>query len=159
MKKTSIAVAVAALISTGLSNILWADSMSTNKESNIMKHESQTDSERQMINQSTGMPNTMAIELKDYKGKEVITSKGDSVGKIDKLVTSRLDNSVYAVVGVGGFLGLGEKDATIPINQLQSRGDKWILSSGVTKDSLKKGMKYEESEFSAFEPTEQIPVN
>ncbi len=152
MKKTSIAVAVAALISVGLSTTLWADSMSTNKDTNSMTHESQPNSDRQTINRSIGMPNTVAIELRDYKGKDVITSKGDTVGTIDKLVTYHLDSTVYAVVGVGGFLGMGEKDAAIPINQLRSQGDKWVLSSGVTKNSLKKGMKYEKSEFSAFEP-------
>ena len=159
MKKTSIAVAVAALLSVGLSTSLWADSMSTNKDTNAMTPVSQANSESQMISQSTGMPDTAAIELKDYKGKEVITSKGDSVGTIDKLVTYHLDNTVYAVVGVGGFLGMGEKDAAIPINQLRSQGDKWVLSSRVTKDSLKKGMKYEKSEFSAFEPTIQPSGN
>jgi sporulation protein YlmC with PRC-barrel domain len=128
--------------------------MSINKNTNAKTSESQTNSENQVISQSTGMPDTAAIELKNYKGKEVITSKGDSIGTIDKLVTYHLDNAAYAVVSVGGFLGMREKNAAIPINQLRSQGDKWVLSSRVTKDSLKRGMKYDKSEFTAFEPTE-----
>ncbi len=159
MKNASIAVAVSALLSVGLITSLWADSMSTNKDTNAMTPESQTNSERQMINQSPGMLNTAAINPMDYKGKEVITFRGDSVGKIGNLVTYNIDHTVYVIVGVGGFLGLGEKEAAIPVTLLQSQGDKWALSSGVTKDSLTKEMKYEKSEFSAFEPTIQPSGN
>jgi sporulation protein YlmC with PRC-barrel domain len=157
MRKSSIAVAVAALLSVGLSTPLWADSMSTDKDikTDRMMPDTATHPNNQAMENSASTPNTAAIELKDYKGKEVITSTGDSVGKIGDLVTNNLDHTVYAIVGVGGFLGLGEKEAAIPVTQLQSQGDKWVLSSGVTKDSLKKQRKYEESEFSAFEPTDQ----
>ena len=146
MNKTSATLAVAALLSIGLSTSVWADNMSTNNEpagtSNTM-------------GQSAPMSPTAAINPDDYTGKEIITAKGDSVGKIDKLVTSNSDHTVYAVVGVGGFLGLGEKDAAIPINKLQLQGNKWQLAAGITKDSLKQGMKYEKSEFSAFEVADQ----
>ena len=139
MNKTSIAVAVAAFLSVGVSTTLWADSMSKSNDSNMM-------------NQATRMSNTAVIEPMAYQGKEVITSNGDSVGTIDKLVTSNRDHSVFAVVGVGGFLGIAEKDVAIPIYQLQSQGDKWLLSSSITEDSLKEGMTYAKSEFSAYEP-------
>ncbi len=85
---------------------------------------------------------------------DVIASNGDSVGEIDNLVTYHNDNTaVYAVVDVGGFLDFDDEKAAIPINQHRAQGDKWVLSSGITKDSLKNEMKYEESEFSAFEST------
>ena len=144
MNKTYAAIAAAALLSIGLGTSAWADNMSADPaaDSNTM-------------GQSAPMANTAAINPGDYTGKEIVTAKGDSVGKIDKLVTSNSDHAVYAVVGVGGFLGIGEKDAAIPINKLQLQGNKWQLASGITKDSLKQGMKYEKSEFSAFEATDQ----
>ena len=147
MNKTPVAVAVAALLTAGLSTTLWADS-TTNSDTNMTAPEGQTN------------PNSQtAISLKNYNGKEVITSTGDSVGTIDKLVTSNSDHAVYAVVGVGGFLGIGQRNAAIPVTQLHSQGDKWVLSSGVTEDTLKKGMKYQESDFSAFEPIDQPSGN
>ena len=148
MNKTPVAVAVAALLTAGLSTTLWADSTSTNGDTNMTAPEGQTN------------PNIQtSISLNNYNGKEVITSTGDSVGTIDKLVTSNSDHAVYAVVGVGGFLGIGQRDAAIPLNQLHSQGDKWVLSSDVTVDTLKKGMKYEKSDFSAFEPIDQPSGN
>ncbi len=148
MNKTPVAVAVAALLSVGLSTTLWADSTSMNSDSNSTASDMQNNPNSQM-----------AIDQENYNGKEVITSTGDSVGTIDKLVTSNSDHEVYAVVGVGGFLGIGQKDAVIPVNQLHSQGDKWQLSSDVTADTLKKGKKYEESDFSAFEPIDQPSGN
>lgn len=148
MNKTTVAVAVAALLSTGLSTTLWAGSTSTSSNTNMAAPEGQTNANIQM-----------AIALNNYNGKEVVTPTGDSVGTIDKLVTSNNDNAVYAVVGVGGFLGMGQTYAAIPVTHLHSQGDKWVLSSEITVDTLKNGMRYQKSEFSAFETIDQPPGN
>ena len=136
MRKTSLAVTIAALLSAGINTNLWAESPSV--DSNTTR-------------QSSTMPNTADILPINYLKKEIITAKGDSVGKIDKLVISNVDHTVHAVLDVGGFLGIGAKDVAIPVNQLRVKGDKLVLSSGVTEDSLKQEKKYEKAEFSAFE--------
>jgi ribosomal 30S subunit maturation factor RimM len=52
-------------------------------------------------------------------GQTVYNVSGDSIGKISDLVmTKNLDN-ILAIIGVGGFLGLGEKDVAIPISQIK----------------------------------------
>jgi len=58
-------------------------------------------------------------------------------GKIDALI-----------VGVGGFLGAGEKDVAVPFNAVQVKSkdnNKWYLVMNSTKDALKsaKGFKYD----------------
>jgi hypothetical protein len=53
----------------------------------------------------------------------------------------------YAVIGVGGFLGLGEKDVVIPANELQVTGDRVQLSSNITEDQLKQMPKYDKSQY------------
>jgi hypothetical protein len=148
MNKTStaVAVAVAALLSIGLSSSLWADDMSMNDE---------PAADSSTMDQPASMPNTSDINPGDYMEREVYTADGESIGKVDKLVTNNSDHTVYAVVGVGGFLGIGEKDVAIPIDKLQLQSNKLQLASGITKDSLKQQMKYEESEFSAFEAPDE----
>ncbi len=47
----------------------------------------------------------------------------------------------------------------IPLDQLQPQEDKLVLSAGITEDALKSGMMYQESEFSAFETTQQAPAD
>ena len=52
------------------------------------------------------------------------------------------------IVGVGGFLGMGEKDVVVPFNAVQATtkdNNKWYLVMNSTKDALKnaKGFKYD----------------
>jgi PRC-barrel domain len=54
------------------------------------------------------------------------------------------------IIGVGGFLGAGEKDVAVPFNAVQftnKNNNKWYLVMNTTKDALKdaKGFKYDRS--------------
>jgi PRC-barrel domain len=56
-----------------------------------------------------------------------------------------------ALIGVGGFLGMGEKDVAVPFNAVQvtnKNNNKWYLVMNSNKDALKdaKGFKYDRSE-------------
>lgn len=69
-------------------------------------------------------------------GKNVYNDQNQKVGKIDDIVVAP-DNSIsVAVVGAGGFLGMGKHDVAIPMSQLQSQNDRFVLP-GATKDALK----------------------
>jgi hypothetical protein len=48
----------------------------------------------------------------------------------------------YAIIGVGGFLGIDRHDVAIPAGQLKIQGGKLILP-GATKDTLKALPKFE----------------
>ena len=83
------------------------------------------------------------IELKDVingvsakrhvLGKDVYSDKNEVVGRAEDLILSRDRAVSYVVLGVGGFLGIGEHDVVIPVNQIKLTGDKLILT-GATKD-------------------------
>jgi hypothetical protein len=53
------------------------------------------------------------------------------------------------MIGVGGFLGMGEKDVALPFSAVKSekKNNKWYLTVNETKDSLKSaaGYKYDSS--------------
>lgn len=172
MKKSPIAIALAAALSLGASAPVLAE-MSQNQQDTAPSAQQQggsaggtmqMDTNTQMQHDTDRMDSssqartegsistTTAYNPKDYDGKDVVNAKGDKVGEVEKLVINTGDQQVYAVVGVGGFLGIGEKDVAIPLEQLQPQGKNLALSSGVTEDELKSSMKYNESEFSAFEP-------
>jgi hypothetical protein len=56
--------------------------------------------------------------------------------------------SLAFIVGVGGFLGMGEKDVAVPFSAVQvtnKNTNKWHLVMHSTKDALKnaKGFKYD----------------
>jgi hypothetical protein len=48
----------------------------------------------------------------------------------------------YAIIGVGGFLGIDRHDVAIPAGQLKIQGGKLMLP-GATKDALKALPKFE----------------
>lgn len=69
-------------------------------------------------------------------GTEVYNEKNEKVGDIDDVILANNGKAIYFVVGVGGFIGMGEHDVAIPFDKLTKTGDKLILG-GYTKDQLK----------------------
>ena len=71
------------------------------------------------------------------------------IGKIDDVLIDKSGKITALIVGVGGFLGMGEKDVALPFSAVKGemKNDKWYLTSDETKDSLKSaaGYKYNSS--------------
>ncbi|MFL6673188.1 MAG: PRC-barrel domain-containing protein [Massilia sp.] len=78
---------------------------------------------------------------RDLMGKTVLNDRKERIGKIDDLIITPSDNpngpfASFAIVGVGGFLGVGTKDVAIPAEQFKMQGNDLMLP-GATKDALK----------------------
>src|SRR5260370_40609780 len=73
---------------------------------------------------------------KQILGKKVFNDSGETVGKIDDIIVSPDKAVSYAIIGAGGFLGVGRHDVAIPVNQLKENDGKFILA-GATKDAIK----------------------
>ncbi len=69
-------------------------------------------------------------------GSTVVNEANENVGTIDDLIVTPTDKVPFAVLSVGGFLGMGSKYVVVPFNSLQVK-DKKMLLPGATKDSLK----------------------
>jgi sporulation protein YlmC with PRC-barrel domain len=52
-------------------------------------------------------------------GTRVVSSNNESIGDINDVIVDRNGQAIAAVVGVGGFLGIGEKDVAVPFNSLE----------------------------------------
>ena len=73
---------------------------------------------------------------KQILGQAVYNQTGDKVGAIDDLVVAP-DNSVsFAIIGVGGFVGVRKHRVAIPVELLLNRDGGFILL-GATKEALK----------------------
>ena len=68
---------------------------------------------------------TSAISLlaSQFMGQTVWSASNENVGEINDLVLNKDLDTIVAVVGVGGFLGIGEKDVAIPIDQITASKD------------------------------------
>jgi len=69
-------------------------------------------------------------------GATVKNSANETIGKIDDLLVGRSDKVLYAVLSVGGFLGIGSKLVAVPYTSLQIAKSDLVLPSG-SKDQLK----------------------
>ncbi len=58
------------------------------------------------------------ISANDYIGNAVYTSADESIGSVTNLIMEENGGIVAAVVGVGGFLGLGAKDVAVPMDKI-----------------------------------------
>ncbi|TRL35039.1 PRC-barrel domain-containing protein [Rhizobium straminoryzae] len=65
------------------------------------------------------VPGQGAWRVSDLQGKAVYGANGENIGDISDVLVSQ-DGSVNAVIiGVGGFLGIGQKDVAVQMNALQ----------------------------------------
>jgi sporulation protein YlmC with PRC-barrel domain len=70
-------------------------------------------------------------------GKLVLNEKGEHIGKIDDLIVDPEKSVSYAIVGAGGFLGVGKHDVAIPAGSFKYDGGKIVLT-GATKEAVGK---------------------
>lgn len=95
--------------------------------------------------------------ITNYYKQDVYDKAQNTVGKIDDVLMDKSGKVTALMVGVGGFLGVGEKDVALPFDAVHSekKNNKWYLTVAETKDSLKNaaGYKYDSS------TTTWIPAN
>jgi sporulation protein YlmC with PRC-barrel domain len=63
------------------------------------------------------------ISANDYIGKPVYNAEDKSIGDVNDLIMEEDGGIVAAVIGVGGFLGIGEKDVAVPMEKLTMTRD------------------------------------
>jgi len=73
---------------------------------------------------------------KDIMDKAVYNDNNEKIGSVDDLIVSPNKSLSYAIIGVGGFLGMGTHDVAIPVNHIKERDNKLVLP-GATKEALK----------------------
>lgn len=78
-----------------------------------------------------------SIRSSRVTGTAVYGPDKQKIGSVEDLVIGKRDGQVrYAILGVGGFLGMGEDHHTLPWNQLDFDTDLGGYLVTVTKDQL-----------------------
>jgi sporulation protein YlmC with PRC-barrel domain len=85
----------------------------------------------------------------NYYKQAVYDPKESKIGDIDDVLVDSAGKVTGLVVGVGGFLGAGEKNVIVPYSAVKKtkKDDKWWLTINETKDDLKnaRGFKYDKA--------------
>ncbi len=69
-------------------------------------------------------------------GAKVYNDAGDEIGKLEDMIITSTDTIPYAVVSVGGFLGMDAHHVVVAASALELI-DKKLTLHGATKESLK----------------------
>jgi sporulation protein YlmC with PRC-barrel domain len=93
------------------------------------------------------VPSDSATVTHWYK-QSVYDPSDSKIGEIMDVLIDRSGKVTALIVGVGGFLGMGEKDVAVPFDAVRATtkdNNKWYLVMNSTKDALKsaKGFKYD----------------
>ncbi|MDR7032627.1 PRC-barrel domain-containing protein [Mesorhizobium sp. BE184] len=92
---------------------------------------------------TTQTGHTEAISASRVIGTSVYNTEGDSIGSIEDVMLDKLSNGImFAVIGFGGFLGIGEKYHAIPWSSLDYDGDKGGYVVPYSKEQLKAAPAY-----------------
>jgi hypothetical protein len=95
-----------------------------------------------------GVPQTVDIAKVDVQkvaagyraskviGSSVLNEANETIGKIDDLLVTRDGKEPYAVLSIGGFLGMGTHMVVVRYDSLKFADNKIVLPVG-TKDGLK----------------------
>ncbi len=85
-----------------------------------------------------------------FVGQAVINQTGQNIGDINDLLFDKTGRISTAVIGVGGFLGMGEKSVAIPFGSLSFTADgtgKRVVTIPFSKEQLQAAP--------SFQPTEK----
>ena len=82
-------------------------------------------------------PATVATGFRSSKivGSSVVNEANETVGTVDDLIVTTDEKAPYAVLSVGGFLGVGTKYVVVRLSSLHMQDNKVVLP-GATKDAL-----------------------
>ena len=82
-------------------------------------------------------PATLATGYRASKvvGSSVVNESNQTVGTIDDLIVTPNQQVPFAVLSVGGFLGIGTKYVVVPFSSLKIN-DKQMVLPGGSKESL-----------------------
>ncbi len=81
------------------------------------------------------------ISANTYIGQAVYNGTNESIGNVNDLIMKKDGGLVAAVIGVGGFLGIGEKNVAVPMEKItvaQNTTDGSVkLTTSETAETLK----------------------
>ena len=145
MKKYAAAVAVSALIvsSGAMAQTTVAPVQTTVPPAHTAPRTVASETSAQLIAELPTNNKTVT----DYYKQDVYDPNNSKIGSIDDVLIDSGGRVTAVIVGVGGFLGVGEKDVAVPFSSLHiaDNNNKPYLVMNTTKDALKSapGYKYD----------------
>jgi sporulation protein YlmC with PRC-barrel domain len=94
------------------------------------------------LNASTVTAKPSQIEVNKMIGQSVTNMAGEKIGDIDSVLLDQGGAAIGVVIGVGGFLGMGEREVAVGWQDLQIMDNGRTVKLDATKDQLKNAPEY-----------------
>ncbi|HEU4475338.1 MAG TPA: PRC-barrel domain-containing protein [Methyloceanibacter sp.] len=91
----------------------------------------------------TNVPNN-ALTISTYYNEDVYDTQDNKIGTVTDILLDPEGRISAVIVGVGGFLGLGQKDVAVPFNALkvaEKNNDRYLVMN-TTKEALESAPGY-----------------
>jgi len=114
---------------------------------------------QQMQHEGMAGKHTWKVEknVEDITGNKVVNTDGEEIGKIDKIVEGE-NGDLFAVISVGGFLGIGAKDVTLPLDRMQMK-DETLQAPLASKEELDKKSSYDAAQYQEVPGERMVGIN
>jgi sporulation protein YlmC with PRC-barrel domain len=89
------------------------------------------------------VPNNV-LPVSTYYNEDVYDNQENKIGDVNDILLDTDGRVSAVIVGVGGFLGLGQKDVAVPFNALkvaEKNGDRYLVMN-TTKEALQSAPGY-----------------
>jgi sporulation protein YlmC with PRC-barrel domain len=109
----------------------------------------------------TSIDSSKAMLASYFIGSTVYSTANENVGDINDLVFDAEGKVNAAVIGVGGFLGMGEKDVAVPLDKITMTKDengavKYVIQA--TREQLEAAPAFDKTRMTASDKTEAPPA-
>ena len=160
MKRTALAIAIGALSGSLSMGILAQESGQTEPDQGQMgqaegqqtQQESMTQQDPSGSQQGGQQGDLMSMPVSEIEGMQVVNQDGQELGEVERVAISNQDNQVYAIVSVGGFLGIGDESVALPIEEMNLQEDHLVLQTNRSDDELQQSAEdYNEEDYQAVE--------
>lgn len=95
----------------------------------------------------TASGHTSAIRASKVKGTNVYSTTGDKIGHVEDIILDKQsDRILFAALGFGGLLGMGEKYAPVPWSILDYNEDKNGYVIPMSEEEIKNAPAYDLSD-------------
>ena len=93
---------------------------------------------------TTTSGHTQAIPASRVKNTAVYNTTGEKIGTVEDVMLDKLSNNImFAVIGFGGFLGMGQKLHPVPWSMLDFDPQKGGYVVSVSKEQLRAAPAYD----------------
>jgi sporulation protein YlmC with PRC-barrel domain len=116
---------------------------------------------KQSADSSMNLDVGKAVLATSFIGSSVYTSANENIGDINDMIFDDKGSIKAVIIGVGGFLGMGEKDVALPLDKITITKDEnnaVKLTVQASRDELEKAPAFDKTLFVVKAPAPESPT-